>query len=56
MGMCERWSTVGDISSRQVREREHPIFILYNVFFLFEHGTHHVDAGGPRVPGLLDSD
>jgi len=45
-----------DISSCRVREREHPIFILYRVFCQFEHGIHRVDAGGPRVPGLLDSD
>ena len=56
VGMCERRSTVGDISSRRVREQEHPIFILYGEFFQFEHGIHRVDAGGPRVPGLLDSD
>ena len=56
MGMCERRSTVDDISSRRVREREHPIFILYSGFCQFEHGIHRVHAVGPRVPGLLDSD
>ena len=53
MGMCERRSIVDDISSRRVREREHPIFILHSGFCQFEHGIHRVRAGGPRVPGLF---
>ena len=51
MGMCERWTTVDNISSRRVRERERPLRILYSGVFQFEHGIHCVPVGGPRVPG-----
>jgi len=47
---------VDDISSCWVQEQKHSIFILYSGFCQFEHSIHHVHAGGPCVPGLLDSD
>ncbi len=53
MGMCERRSIVDDISSRRVRDREHPLCILHSGFFHFEGGIHCVHVGGPRVPGSL---
>jgi len=52
MGMCERRTTVDNISSRRVREREHPPCILHLGFCQFEHGIHRVPAGGHRVPGV----
>jgi hypothetical protein len=51
--MCERRSTVDNISDRRVRDREHPRYILHSGFCQFEHGIHRGPAGGPRVPGLF---
>jgi hypothetical protein len=53
MGMCERRSTLDNISSRRVRERERPLCILHSGVFQFVHGIHRVPVGGPRVPGLF---
>lgn len=50
--MCERRSTVDDLSNRRVREREPPPHILHNGFCQFEHDIHRVRAGGPRVPDV----
>jgi hypothetical protein len=51
--MCKRRSTLDNISSRRVRDREPPLYILHNGFCQFVHGIHRVPAGGPRVPGLF---
>jgi hypothetical protein len=53
MGMCERRTTLDNISSRRVRYRERSLCILHSGVFQFEDGIRCVPVGGPRVPGLF---